>query len=176
MYASFLTLPVAGRHSRALHLELLTVPSTLTTSCAIIKLDELVKSRIPYSVHASTGSARTEYQWVTPFTLSADLGPTSKGERDFLRDHQTWMAHFSRGQKHCPGDLVARSRSVYRNSFCPGQGGNRETLLTTQVAGFASPQLPYATSASPAAAISPSARDEAAPRRPLPPPAAQHGS
>jgi hypothetical protein len=31
MYASFLNLPVAGRHSRALHLELFTVPSTLPT-------------------------------------------------------------------------------------------------------------------------------------------------
>jgi len=31
MYASFLNLPVEGRHSRALHLELFTVPSTLTT-------------------------------------------------------------------------------------------------------------------------------------------------
>jgi len=42
------------------------------------KNDELVKSRSPYSVHASTGSARTEYQWATPFTLSL-----SKGELDF---------------------------------------------------------------------------------------------
>jgi predicted AAA+ superfamily ATPase len=33
---------------------------------------------IRYSIHASTGSARTEYQGVTPFTLSL-----SKGENDF---------------------------------------------------------------------------------------------
>ena len=59
------------------------------------KDDGFVKSRIPYSVPVSTSdlkdprSARTEYQWVTPFALSADpLGPTSKGERDFLRVHQ----------------------------------------------------------------------------------------
>jgi hypothetical protein len=32
MYASFLNLPVEGRHSRALHLELFTVPSTFTAS------------------------------------------------------------------------------------------------------------------------------------------------
>ena len=31
MYASFLNLPIEGRHSRALHLELFTVPSRLTT-------------------------------------------------------------------------------------------------------------------------------------------------
>jgi hypothetical protein len=31
MYASFLNLPEAGRHSRALHLKLFTVPSVLTT-------------------------------------------------------------------------------------------------------------------------------------------------
>jgi hypothetical protein len=31
MYASFLNLPAAGRDSRALHLELFTVPSSLTT-------------------------------------------------------------------------------------------------------------------------------------------------
>jgi hypothetical protein len=31
LYASFLNLPAAGRHSRALHLELFTVPSSLTT-------------------------------------------------------------------------------------------------------------------------------------------------
>jgi hypothetical protein len=31
MYASFLNLPAAGRDSRASHLELFTVPSTLAT-------------------------------------------------------------------------------------------------------------------------------------------------
>jgi hypothetical protein len=31
MYASFLNLPVEGRHSRALYLELFTVPSPLMT-------------------------------------------------------------------------------------------------------------------------------------------------
>jgi len=31
MYASFLNLPEAGRHSRALHLKLFTAPSVLTT-------------------------------------------------------------------------------------------------------------------------------------------------
>jgi hypothetical protein len=31
LYASFLNLPAAGRHSRALHPELFTVPSSLTT-------------------------------------------------------------------------------------------------------------------------------------------------
>jgi len=31
MYASFLNLPVEGRHSRALHLEFFTVPSSLRT-------------------------------------------------------------------------------------------------------------------------------------------------
>ncbi len=57
----------------------------------------------------------------------------------------------------------------------PGTGGNREMMLTSH-ARFASPQRPYATPPNPAAAISPRARDEAAPRRPLPPPAAQHDS
>jgi hypothetical protein len=32
-HASFLSLPVEGRHSRALHLELFTVPLRLTTFC-----------------------------------------------------------------------------------------------------------------------------------------------
>jgi len=41
MYASFLNLPVEGRHSRALHLELFTVPSGLTTFCEVIKWGEL---------------------------------------------------------------------------------------------------------------------------------------
>ena len=36
MYASFLDLPVEGRHSRALHLELFTVPSRLTTFYDVI--------------------------------------------------------------------------------------------------------------------------------------------
>ena len=40
-------------------------------------------------------------------------------------------------------------------------GGNREMLLITR-AGYALPKAPYATSASPAAAISQRARDEAA--------------
>ena len=38
MYASFLNLPVEGRHSRALHLKLFIVPSVLTTFCEVINL------------------------------------------------------------------------------------------------------------------------------------------
>jgi hypothetical protein len=38
MYASFLDLPVEGRHLRALHLELFTMPSSLTTFYELIKL------------------------------------------------------------------------------------------------------------------------------------------
>jgi hypothetical protein len=36
MYASFLDLPDAGRHLRALHLELFTVPSNSTTSYEVM--------------------------------------------------------------------------------------------------------------------------------------------
>ena len=36
MFASFLNLPVEGRHSRALHLELFTVPSSLATFYEVI--------------------------------------------------------------------------------------------------------------------------------------------
>jgi len=36
MYASFLNLPAEGRHSRALHLKLFTVPSVLTAFCTAI--------------------------------------------------------------------------------------------------------------------------------------------
>jgi hypothetical protein len=36
MYASFLNLPAAGRDSRASHLELFTVPSTLATFNEVI--------------------------------------------------------------------------------------------------------------------------------------------
>jgi hypothetical protein len=36
MYAAFLTLPVQGRHSRALHLKLFTVPFALTTFYEVI--------------------------------------------------------------------------------------------------------------------------------------------
>jgi hypothetical protein len=36
MYASFLDLPVEGRHSRALHLKLFTVPSVWTTFYGVI--------------------------------------------------------------------------------------------------------------------------------------------
>jgi hypothetical protein len=36
MYASFLDLPVEGRHLRALHLELFTMPSLLWTFCEVI--------------------------------------------------------------------------------------------------------------------------------------------
>jgi hypothetical protein len=39
MYASFLNLPVEGRHSHALHLKLFTVPSVLKTFCEIINFD-----------------------------------------------------------------------------------------------------------------------------------------
>jgi hypothetical protein len=39
MYASFLDLPAEGRHSRALHLKLFTVPSVLTTFYELINLD-----------------------------------------------------------------------------------------------------------------------------------------
>jgi hypothetical protein len=39
MYASFLDLPVEGRHSRALHLKLFTVPSFSTTSREVIRVD-----------------------------------------------------------------------------------------------------------------------------------------
>jgi hypothetical protein len=46
MYASFLNLPVEGRHSRALHLELFTVPSGLTTFCEVIKWGESKKTII----------------------------------------------------------------------------------------------------------------------------------
>ena len=38
MYASFLNLPVEGRHSRALHLKLFTVPSVWTTFYGVINL------------------------------------------------------------------------------------------------------------------------------------------
>jgi hypothetical protein len=38
MYASFLDLPVEGRHSRALHLKLFTVPSVWTAFCEVINL------------------------------------------------------------------------------------------------------------------------------------------
>ena len=44
MYASFLNLPVEGRHLRALHLKLFTVPSTLTTFCEGFKVDAFVKN------------------------------------------------------------------------------------------------------------------------------------
>jgi hypothetical protein len=37
MYASFLNLPVEGRHLRALHLELFAVPSSLTALYEVIK-------------------------------------------------------------------------------------------------------------------------------------------
>jgi hypothetical protein len=37
MYASFLDLPAEGRHSRALHLKLFTVPSVSTTFYRVIK-------------------------------------------------------------------------------------------------------------------------------------------
>jgi sugar lactone lactonase YvrE len=50
-----------------------------------VKIEGIVKSRIRYSVHASTSSARTEYQKVKPFTLSM-----SKGECNFLRSRQDW--------------------------------------------------------------------------------------
>jgi len=40
MYASFLNLPVEGRHSRALHLKLFAVPSDLMTFFEVIKGDE----------------------------------------------------------------------------------------------------------------------------------------
>ena len=36
MYASFLNLPVEGRHSRALHLKLFTVPAVWTTFYGVI--------------------------------------------------------------------------------------------------------------------------------------------
>jgi hypothetical protein len=36
MYASFLDLPVEGRHLRALHLELFTMPSSLTAFYELI--------------------------------------------------------------------------------------------------------------------------------------------
>jgi len=50
MYASFLNLPEAGRHLRALHLKLFTVPSVLTTFCEVsmfnwIKKVEVVSQR-----------------------------------------------------------------------------------------------------------------------------------
>jgi hypothetical protein len=45
MYASFLNLPVAGRHSRALHLKLFAVPSALRTFFEIIKKIRAVKNR-----------------------------------------------------------------------------------------------------------------------------------
>jgi hypothetical protein len=37
MYASFLNLPVEGRHLRALHLKLSAVPSVLMAFCEVIK-------------------------------------------------------------------------------------------------------------------------------------------
>jgi hypothetical protein len=40
-------------------------------------IDDLVKSHIPPAAHASTGSARTEYQSVTPFALSLSKGDAS---------------------------------------------------------------------------------------------------
>jgi hypothetical protein len=42
MYASFLTLPVEGRHSCALHLELFTVPSSLRTFYEVINLNSML--------------------------------------------------------------------------------------------------------------------------------------
>jgi hypothetical protein len=39
MYASFLNLPGEGRHSRALHLELFTVPSSSGTFCEVITIE-----------------------------------------------------------------------------------------------------------------------------------------
>jgi hypothetical protein len=39
MYAPFLNLPVEGRHSHALHLELFTVPSALTAFYETINFD-----------------------------------------------------------------------------------------------------------------------------------------
>jgi hypothetical protein len=55
---------------------------------------------------------------------------------------------------------ISISRILY-----PGPGGNREMLLTSE-AELALPPVPYSTPASPAVAISPRARNEAAPRRP----------
>jgi hypothetical protein len=45
MYASFLNLPIEGRHSRALHLELFTVPSILRTVYDTIKVGRLKTNR-----------------------------------------------------------------------------------------------------------------------------------
>ena len=44
--------------------------------------DELVKSHIPYVVHASAKPVLSE-----PFTLSREPVERSKGDADFLRDH-----------------------------------------------------------------------------------------
>jgi hypothetical protein len=41
MYASFLNLPVPGRHSRALHLEFFTVPSSSATFYEVINLQDV---------------------------------------------------------------------------------------------------------------------------------------
>jgi hypothetical protein len=47
MYASFLNLPVEGRHSRALYLELFTVPSPLMAFYEAIKLRFTNSSLLP---------------------------------------------------------------------------------------------------------------------------------
>ena len=47
MNASFLNLPVEGRHSRALHLKLFTVPSVLTTFYELINLKLKVAQKRP---------------------------------------------------------------------------------------------------------------------------------
>jgi hypothetical protein len=50
LYASFLDLPDEGRHLRALHLELFTMPSPLTTFSEVINLP----SDFPQKILASS--------------------------------------------------------------------------------------------------------------------------
>jgi hypothetical protein len=49
MYASFLNLPVEGTHSRALHLELFTVPSSVMISYEVI-FPQSVQNGFRYSL------------------------------------------------------------------------------------------------------------------------------
>ena len=65
MYASFLTLPVTGRHSRALHLKLFTVPSALTTFCEV--------NNVPLFFLQHLGSPCNMQRIATQWILSAEV-------------------------------------------------------------------------------------------------------
>jgi uncharacterized protein len=161
MYASFLNLPVAGRHSRALHLELLTVPSTLLTlrrhqTCLMRQNHGTHPDRlIVFGRYPVPGQTKTRLISLLGAARAADFQRalterTLRTDRAFVARQRItieacfegcgeeklrhWLGSRLVFSAQCAGDLGERMETAFREAF--QEGCHRVVLHGTDIPGL----------------------------------------